>query len=54
MAIKWTKEDVIKKFQAAMTETEPGTEQGPKSLKSLMDSAKAKITGKPAKGEEKA
>jgi len=50
--IKWTKDDVIKKFQEAMTSPGPETGQRPKLLQNLLDRAKTKITRKPTEGEE--
>jgi len=50
--IRWTKEDVIKKFQEAMTSPEPGTDQRPKVLQNWIEKAKTKFQGKPAEGEE--
>ena len=52
--IKWTKEDVIKKFQEAVTpglsQTKPG--QRPGVLQGLLDTAK-KIPGKLGIGEQR-
>lgn len=52
--IKWTKDDVIKKFQEAMTAPSPGPggEQRPKLLQTMLDKAKAKFQGKPGEVEE--
>lgn len=51
--IKWTKEDVIKKFQEAVTpglsQTKPGGR--PAFFQDLLNRAKAKVTGKPIEGE---
>lgn len=47
MTIKWTKDDVIKKFQEAMTPEQPKVE-GPDALETLL----SKIKRKPAEGEE--
>ena len=52
MAIKWTKDDVIKKFQEAMTPEQPKTGQRPNVLQNLVDKAKLKIKGKPEEVEE--
>ena len=48
MAIKWTKDDVIKKFQEAMTPEKPLTGQGSNALQTLL----SKIKRKPSEGEE--
>lgn len=55
MAIKWTKDDVIKKFQEAMTPEQAKLGQpGQRSnvLQNLIDKAKLKIKGKPGEVEE--
>ena len=52
MTIKWTKDDVIKKFQEAMTPEQSQTGQRPNALQSLLDKAKMKIKGKPREVEE--
>jgi len=45
--VKWTKDDVIKKFQEAMTQ-QPKAGQRPNTLQTLL----SKIKGKPGEGEE--
>ena len=55
MAIKWTKDDVIKKFQQAMTPEQAKTGQPgqrPNVLQNLVDKTKLMIKGKPGEGEE--
>lgn len=55
MAIKWTKDDVIKKFQEAMTpeQAKPGQpDQRQNVLQNLVDKAKLKIKGRPGEVEE--
>ena len=52
MAIKWTKDDVIKRVQEAMTPEQPKTGQRSNVLQNLIDKARLKIKGKPGEGEE--
>ena len=47
MAIKWTKDDVIKRVQEAMTPEQPKTGQGPNALQNLL----SRIKRKPGEGE---
>lgn len=49
-SIKWTKDDVVKKFQEAITGSQPGGKPG--VLQTLLDKAKLKIKPKPTEGEE--
>lgn len=46
--VKWTKDDVIKKFQEAMAQAQPKAGQRPNTLQTLL----SKIKGKPGEGEE--
>ncbi len=46
--IRWTKDDVIKKFQEAMTPQEQPKVAGPGALETLL----SKIKRKPVEGEE--
>ena len=52
--IKWTKEDVIKKFQEAVTsglsQTKPG--QRPGALQGLLDKVKRKVPDRLGGGEQ--
>lgn len=52
--IKWIKEDVIKKFQEAVTSGLSQTKLGsrPNVLQGLLDKVKGKIPGGLGKGEE--
>jgi hypothetical protein len=52
--IKWTKEDVIKKFQEAVTPglSKPGG-QRPGVLQGLLDKVKTKIPGRLGEGEQR-
>ena len=49
--IKWTKEDVIKKFQEAVTPSLSKSGQRPGVMQTLLDKVKGKIPGKPAEGQ---
>jgi len=46
--VKWTKDDVIKRFQEAMAQAQPKAGQRPNTLQTLL----SKIKGKPGEGEE--
>ena len=51
--IKWTKEDVIKKFQEAVTPSLSKSGQRPGVMQALLDKLKRKIPGRPGEGEER-
>ena len=52
--IKWTKEDVIKKFQEAVTPSlSKSNGQRPGGLQGLIDKVKGKIPGGLGKGEQR-
>jgi len=52
MAIKWTKDDVIKKFQEAMTPEQPKTGDRSRLRQQLEDKARMMRKGKPGEVEE--